>query len=79
VVGVLTKPLSCLELHRCIAEVLEQGPEAAERARVLIVDDDAGTRFVIRSILANDGYRIEEAEGGAQAVACVSAACRTSF
>ena len=69
VVGVLTKPLSRLDLHRCIAEVLERGPEAAERARVLIVDDDAGTRFVIRSILANDGYRIEEAEGAAQAVA----------
>ncbi|MGH8575848.1 MAG: response regulator, partial [Gammaproteobacteria bacterium] len=69
VVGVLTKPLSRLDLHRSIAEVLEQGPEAAERARVLIVDDDAGTRFVIRSILANDGYRIEEAEGAAQALA----------
>ncbi|MGH8565010.1 MAG: EAL domain-containing protein [Gammaproteobacteria bacterium] len=69
VLGVLTKPLSRLDLHRSIGEVLERGPEVAERARVLIVDDDAGTRFVIRSILANDGYRIEEAEGATQALA----------
>lgn len=55
--------------RRIESRVLEQGAEAAERARVLIVDDDAGTRFVLRSILANDGYRIEEAEGAGQALA----------
>ncbi len=69
VAGVLGKPLSPLELNRSIRAVLEQSPESADRARVLIVDDDAGTRFVMRSVLAGDGYRIEEAESAAQAMA----------
>ncbi len=69
VAGVLTRPLSPLDLYRTISAVLEEGSETADRARVLIVDDDAGTRFVIRGILAGDGYRIDEAESAAQAMA----------
>ncbi len=37
--------------------------------RVLVVDDDAGVRYTLREILASEGLLVEEAEGGAEALA----------
>ncbi len=37
-------------------------------ASVLIVDDDANTRFLLRHFLEREGYTIEEAEDGIQAI-----------
>ncbi len=40
-----------------------------EPPRILIVDDERGMRLALRNVLEEDGYRIEEAEHGAQALA----------
>lgn len=43
---------------------------------ILIVDDDAGVRKMLSSILSNEGYVVETAESGKQAVRVVE---KTSF
>ncbi len=45
-----------------------------ERARVLVVDDDPLSIAAIRSLLEPDGYRVDEARGGRQALAQVARA-----
>ncbi len=45
-----------------------QGPQE-ELAQVLIVDDDRSTRSTLRYILQRDGFQVEEAADGAQALA----------
>ncbi len=40
-----------------------------EQSRVLIVDDDRSMRMALRNILEQDGYRIDEASNGDQALA----------
>lgn len=43
------------------------------KIRLLVVDDDAPTRMLLRSILSKQGYEIAEASNGVQAVAQVQA------
>ncbi|TFW11291.1 EAL domain-containing protein [Massilia arenosa] len=43
-------------------------PAGDELAHVLIVDDDRSTRSTLRYTLQRDGFRVEEAEHGAQAL-----------
>lgn len=58
-----------LELERTAeVEFEEQRSQEVWHPRILIVDDDRGMRFALRNVLENDGYRIEEATNGAQAV-----------
>jgi len=38
-------------------------------ARVLVVDDDPGVRYTLREVLVSDGVEVEEAAGGAEALA----------
>jgi two-component system, NtrC family, response regulator HydG len=38
-------------------------------ARVLVVDDDPGVRYTLREVLASDGVEVDEAAGGAEALA----------
>jgi len=45
------------------------GPVPARSARILIVDDDADVRLVIRRMLEQDGYDIVEAGDGREALA----------
>ncbi len=47
-----------------------QRPSRAEEASilVLVVDDDRSTRRALRHTLSRDGFRVEEAENGAQAL-----------
>ncbi len=50
----------------------DKGNSAAmtrKQARILIVDDDRGMRVALRQVLEEDGYRIEEAANGVQALA----------
>ena len=41
------------------------------RAKILVVDDDASTRTILRKMLIKDGWRVEEAKHGKDAVQCV--------
>jgi DNA-binding response OmpR family regulator len=43
--------------------------DGAKDARVLLVDDDAGIRRLIGTLLARDGFRCEVAENGEEAIA----------
>lgn len=45
------------------------GTMGPERARVLVVDDDPLSLAAVRSVLEPDGYHLEEAVGGRQALA----------
>jgi CheY-like chemotaxis protein len=48
-------------------------PAAAPASRILIADDDPTIRIILRKVLEAQGYRIEEAEDGAKALASVAA------
>ncbi len=37
-------------------------------ARILIIDDDSQIRFIIRELLENSGYTVEEASDGDEAI-----------
>jgi len=61
-VDYLTKPIVPDELMRVVARVHRPG----EQADVLIVDDDSGTRDVLRRTLSREGWTVREAENGAR-------------
>jgi two-component system OmpR family response regulator len=42
--------------------------------RILIVDDEPGVRFVLEKTLAAEGYRLETADGGEEAIRRIAAA-----
>jgi CheY-like chemotaxis protein len=52
-----------------------EGPPAA-LSRVLVVDDDSYIRDVVSQLLASEGYAVEEAANGAEALHIVSDAAR---
>ena len=37
-------------------------------ARILIIDDDSQIRFIVRELLENSGYTVEEASDGEEAI-----------
>jgi diguanylate cyclase (GGDEF)-like protein len=51
-----------------MAEHLQHRAEAGESAQVLIVDDDRSTRTSLKHTLQRDGFEVEEAADGAQAL-----------
>jgi HPt (histidine-containing phosphotransfer) domain-containing protein len=55
---------------RVIAPALEQHDDSL--AQVLIVDDDRSTRSTLRHTLQRDGFQVEEAADGAQALAMLA-------
>ncbi|MBA3853670.1 MAG: hypothetical protein C0503_04590 [Gemmatimonas sp.] len=65
----LTKPIERDRLSAVLARY-RKGPDA----RVLIVDDDAATRTMLRRALEKDGWTIAEAENGRVGLAAVGAA-----
>jgi CheY-like chemotaxis protein len=64
----LQKPFSAEELAAKVRKAL--GETAAE-ASLLVVDDDPGIRKLFRAILAGAGYRVQDVEDGAQALAAM--------
>jgi diguanylate cyclase (GGDEF)-like protein len=55
--------------HEITPDRVQPGREAVEHPRILVVDDDRAMCFALRKVLEQDGYRIEEARNGAQAMA----------
>jgi len=66
----IQKPFSPEELATKVRTVL--GPRTA-KARVLVVDDEAGVRSFLRSALEGHGYMVSEAEDGREALEIVLA------
>src|SRR3989339_177906 len=48
-----------------------QGAGMNEKHRILIVDDEASHRMMLRAVLKEDGYAVAEASDGTEAVAAV--------
>lgn len=69
----LLKPVAAGDMAAAIRRTLDRGTSAeretpAPRARVLVIDDDAQMREVIRKMLEPEGYQVAEAENGKQAL-----------
>jgi signal transduction histidine kinase/DNA-binding response OmpR family regulator len=64
----LTKPFSAAQLRSTVLRLLPEGG-----ASVLVVDDDAGVRSLVRATLRGDGLRLREAGDGAEALAAIDA------
>jgi CheY-like chemotaxis protein len=85
--GFLTKPVKTSALYDCLAAVLARGPtaapvpmittytlaatSAAQRRRMLVVDDSAVNQRVATRMLENMGHRVDVASNGREAVAAV--------
>jgi two-component system chemotaxis response regulator CheY len=50
----------------------QEDPGPSEEPRVLVVDDDPYIRDVVAQLLEGEGYRIEEATNGAEALGVIS-------
>ena len=85
--GFLTKPVKTSALYDCLAAVLARGTatepapmittytlaatNAAQRHRMLVVDDSAVNQRVATRMLENMGHRVDVASNGREAVAAV--------
>jgi PAS domain S-box-containing protein len=65
--GYLTKPVD----RQALAELLQRIMPGSMDGHVLLVEDDAPTRDVLRRVLESAGYRVEEAENGRAGLASV--------
>ncbi len=66
----------------CLSDPVRQPPvglTAAPGAKVLLVEDDALIRMVATAMLEDEGYQVEEAGTGAQALATLAADTRISL
>ncbi len=59
-----------VEVERVLGQTLdeEEAQDSKGPPRILLVDDDADARLLMRSILVKDGYEVEEAEDGHRAL-----------
>jgi predicted ATPase/signal transduction histidine kinase/DNA-binding NarL/FixJ family response regulator len=67
----VTLPLTAREGHSLAERLPEQGPVcgyAGDRRKVLVVDDQADCRAVVRELLAPLGFVVSEAQSGRQAL-----------
>ena len=60
----LAKPVAPFTLLNTVRELVEGGPSK----KVLLVDDDEVSRYLVGGLLARAGYRVLEARGGREAV-----------
>ena len=70
--ALLEGPLTPEELARAVrarAKARARAPEPEPRRRILLVDDDADLRVLLRTTLAADEYAVEEAASAEEAVA----------
>lgn len=65
--AVLRKPLAI----KAVLALIEQALERSDEMFVLLVDDDDGTRMTLREILTHQGYRVDTACTGEQAIELV--------
>jgi CheY-like chemotaxis protein len=59
-----------VEVERVLGQIVEEEPEDEAKGppRVLLVDDDAGARLMMRTLMEAEGYLVEEAEDGHRAI-----------
>ncbi len=59
-----------VEVERVLGQTLDEEAQEAEKGppRILLVDDDEDARLLMRALLERDGYRVEEAEDGHEAL-----------
>ncbi|GMV07546.1 MAG: hypothetical protein AMXMBFR53_38210 [Gemmatimonadota bacterium] len=64
-----------VEVERVLGQAVdeEETSEAKGPPRILLVDDDADARLLMRTILDKDGYDVDEAEDGHKALEILSA------
>lgn len=67
----LTKPIDAEELREVLNRIAHPGGTGAD---VLVVDDDLGTREMLRRILTREGWSVREAEDGEAGMAAVESA-----
>jgi CheY-like chemotaxis protein len=72
-VAFLRKPVDRHELLVAL-QAPPEPPEASPGGRVLLVEDDATTRELVRRALERQGYAVAEAADGAAALECLEAA-----
>jgi signal transduction histidine kinase/CheY-like chemotaxis protein len=60
----LAKPVTPFTLLNTLRELIEGGPSK----KILLVDDDEVSRYLVGGVLAKAGYRILEARGGREAI-----------
>ena len=61
-----------VEVERVLGQQVEEEKEDTEQkgpSRIMLVDDDAGARLMMRSLLEKEGFEVHEAEEGARALA----------
>jgi signal transduction histidine kinase/CheY-like chemotaxis protein len=63
----LAKPVAPFTLLNVVRELIEGGPSK----KVLLVDDDEISRYVVGGTLARAGYQVLEAHGGREAVSLI--------
>lgn len=67
VVDFLSKPID----WKMLSNILEKYTSIATKRHILVVDDDSTTRIILKKMLVKDGWRVEEAEHGKDAVKCI--------
>ena len=68
VVDFLSKPID----WKTLSKIIEKYTPRADRRHILVVDDDATTRIILRKMLVKDGWKVEEAEDGKDALQCIA-------
>lgn len=74
-IDVIAKPFDPRQMTQRIAAALaggEQPPATQGRGRALVVEDDAGIRYLIRFVLEQQGWQVAEAADGAQGLQAIS-------
>jgi signal transduction histidine kinase/CheY-like chemotaxis protein len=67
VVDFLAKPIN----WKLLSKILEQYKTVTKSRYILVVDDDSATRIILRKMLVKDGWRVEEAKHGKDAISCI--------
>jgi len=59
-----------IEVERVLGQIIEDEEQQAETGppRILVVDDDADARLLVRTVMEKDGFEVTEAEDGHEAL-----------